>query len=232
MKKCCAPAGVVCRDGDDPYLVVAPDKGTGAFSDLANGISAEKGYWLGDAFASGGSHGYDHKALGITARGAWLAVQRHFRALGMDAQRDPLRVIGVGDMSGDVFGNGMLQSRSICLVAAFDHRHVFIDPAPDAERSFAERERLSRLERSSWQDYDLRAASPGAAVYLRRPSRSSCRPRWPARSASVPARYRPRSWCGPCCRPPPTFFSSVAWALLSRPSTSATSRSTTAPTTT
>ncbi|MGP8208361.1 MAG: NAD-glutamate dehydrogenase domain-containing protein [Acidimicrobiales bacterium] len=167
-EKVLRPEGVVCRDGDDPYLVVAPDKGTGAFSDLANGISAEKGYWLGDAFASGGSHGYDHKALGITARGAWLAVQRHFRALAMDAQRDPLRVVGVGDMSGDVFGNGMLQSRSICLVAAFDHRHVFIDPAPDAERSFAERERLSRLERSSWQDYDLGAASPGAAVYLRR----------------------------------------------------------------
>ncbi len=161
------PAGVACRDGDDVYLVVAPDKGTGAFSDLANGISAERGYWLGDAFASGGSHGYDHKALGITARGAWLAVRRHFRALGMDAQRDPLRVIGVGDMSGDVFGNGMLQSRSICLLAAFDHRHIFIDPAPDTERSFAERERLSRRERSSWQDYDLRAASPGAAVYPR-----------------------------------------------------------------
>ncbi|MGA3219626.1 MAG: NAD-glutamate dehydrogenase domain-containing protein [Acidimicrobiales bacterium] len=161
------PEGVVCRDGDDPYLVVAPDKGTGAFSDLANGISAEKGYWLGDAFASGGSHGYDHKALGITARGAWLAVRRHFRALGMDAQRDPLRVVGVGDMSGDVFGNGMLQSRSISLVAAFDHRHVFIDPAPDAERSFAERERLSRLERSSWQDYGLQVTSPGAAVYPR-----------------------------------------------------------------
>jgi glutamate dehydrogenase len=161
------PRGVVCRDGDDAYLVVAPDKGTGAFSDLANGISAERGYWLGDAFASGGSHGYDHKALGITARGAWLAVRRHFRALGMDAQQDPLRVIGVGDMSGDVFGNGVLQSRSICLVAAFDHRHVFVDPAPDSARSFTERQRLSRLERSSWQDYDLKVASTGAAVYPR-----------------------------------------------------------------
>ena len=161
------PQGVVCRDGDDPYLVVAPDKGTGALSDLANGISAERGYWLGDAFASGGSHGYDHKALAITARGAWLAVRRHFRALGMDAQQDALRVVGVGDMSGDVFGNGMLQSRNICLVAAFDHRHVFIDPAPDAARSFAERLRLSRLDRSSWQDYDLKVASKGAAVYSR-----------------------------------------------------------------
>jgi glutamate dehydrogenase len=161
------PEGVVCRDGDDPYLVVAPDKGTGAFSDLANGISAERGFWLGDAFASGGSHGYDHKALGITARGAWLAVRRHFRALGMDPQEDPLRVTGVGDMSGDVFGNGMLQSHSICLVAAFDHRHIFVDPAPDAARSYAERLRLSRLDRSSWQDYDLQAASKGAAVYPR-----------------------------------------------------------------
>jgi glutamate dehydrogenase len=161
------PQGTVARDGDDPYLVVAPDKGTGAFSDLANRISAERGYWLGDAFASGGSQGYDHKALAITARGAWLAVRRHFRALGMDAQRDTLRVVGVGDMSGDVFGNGMLQSDSICLVAAFDHRHIFVDPAPDAARSCAERQRLSRLERSSWQDYDLQVASKGAAVYSR-----------------------------------------------------------------
>ncbi len=182
------PAGVVCRDGDDVYLVVAPDKGTGAFSDLANGISAERGYWLGDAFASGGSHGYDHKALGITAKGTWLAVRRHFRALGMDAQRDPLRVIGVGDMSGDVFGNGMLQSRSIRLVAAFDHRHVFIDPAPDAERSFAERERLSRLERSSWQDYDLRVASPGAGVYPRQAKQVQLSPEAAAMLGTGPAR--------------------------------------------
>ncbi len=161
------PDGVVCRDGDDPYLVVAPDKGTGHFSDLANSISLERGFWLGDAFASGGSTGYDHKALGITARGAWVAVRRHFRALEMDAQHDPLRVVGVGDMSGDVFGNGMLQSRSISLVAAFDHRDIFVDPSPDPDLSYEERRRLSQLERSSWQDYDLKAASLGAAVYSR-----------------------------------------------------------------
>jgi glutamate dehydrogenase len=161
------PDGVVCRDGDDPYLVVAPDKGTGHFSDLANSISLERGFWLGDAFASGGSSGYDHKALGITARGAWVAVRRHFRALEMDAQHDPLRVVGVGDMSGDVFGNGMLQSRSISLVAAFDHRDIFVDPSPDPDLSYEERRRLSQLERSSWEDYDLKAASLGAAVYSR-----------------------------------------------------------------
>ena len=161
------PDGIACRDGDDPYLVVAPDKGTAHFSDVANSISVERGFWLGDAFASGGSTGYDHKALGITARGAWLAVRRHFRALGMDAQSEPLRVVGVGDMSGDVFGNGVLQSRSICLVAAFDHRHIFVDPSPDPVVSYDERLRLNRLERSSWQDYDLTAASRGAAVYSR-----------------------------------------------------------------
>ncbi len=161
------PEGVVCRDGDDPYLVVAPDKGTAHFSDLANSISEDRGFWLGDAFASGGSHGYDHKALGITARGAWRAVRRHFRALGIDAQSEPLRVVGVGDMSGDVFGNAMLQSDSICLVAAFDHRHIFIDPTPQPARSYEERRRLSQLERSSWQDYDLHAASEGAGVYSR-----------------------------------------------------------------
>jgi glutamate dehydrogenase len=161
------PAGVVCRDGDDPYLVVAPDKGTASFSDLANEVAVERGFWLGDAFASGGSHGYDHKALGITAKGAWLAVRRHFRALGMDAQRDSIRVAGVGDMSGDVFGNGMLQSSAIKLVAAFDHRHVFVDPDPDEASSFVERRRLQELAHSSWGDYDLSGASSGAAVYSR-----------------------------------------------------------------
>jgi len=161
------PAGILCRDGDDAYLVVAPDKGTASFSDLANEVAAERGYWLGDAFASGGSHGYDHKALGITAKGAWLAVRRHFRALGMDAQRDPIKVVGVGDMSGDVFGNGMLQSKSVRLIAAFDHRHIFVDPAPDPEASFRERQRLQSLPRSSWGDYDLSAAGEGAAVYSR-----------------------------------------------------------------
>jgi glutamate dehydrogenase len=165
--KVSAPEGVKCRDSDDPYLVVAPDKGTAAFSDLANAISTQRGFWLGDAFASGGSQGYDHKALGITAGGAWVAVRRHFRALGMDAQTDALRVVGVGDMCGDVFGNGMLQSRAVRLVAAFDHRHIFVDPAPDPGRSYDERLRLSKLERSSWGDYDLAAASEGAAVFSR-----------------------------------------------------------------
>jgi len=170
------PAGVVARDGFDPYLVVAPDKGTAALSDLANSISTARGFWLGDAFASGGSHGYDHKALAITARGAWLAVRRHFRALGMDPERDELRVVGVGDMSGDVFGNGVLQSRTLRLVAAFDHRHIFIDPTPDPEKSFAERLRLSRLEASSWADYDLGAASEGAVLVPRQAKRAQLTP--------------------------------------------------------
>ena len=148
------PADTVRHDGDDPYLVVAADKGTATFSDIANALSAEKGHWLGDAFASGGSQGYDHKKMGITARGAWEAVKRHFREMDIDIQREPVTVAGVGDMSGDVFGNGMLLSRAIKLVAAFDHRDIFLDPNPDPEASFAERERLFELPRSSWQDYD------------------------------------------------------------------------------
>ena len=163
-----AAPGVARGDGDDPYLVVAPDKGTASFSDLANEVSEARGFWLGDAFASGGSHGYDHKRLGITARGAWVAVKRHFRALGMDPGTDPVRVVGVGDMSGDVFGNGLLQSSSVLLVAAFDHRHVFVDPSPDPAVAYAQRRRLFELPSSSWADYDLSCASPGAAVYSRR----------------------------------------------------------------
>jgi glutamate dehydrogenase len=161
------PPQVVRMDGDDPYLVVAADKGTATFSDFANAISAEYGFWLGDAFASGGSKGYDHKAMGITARGAWESVKRHFRELGVDTQATDFTVAGVGDMSGDVFGNGMLLSRHIRLVAAFDHRHVFIDPAPDAERTFAERERLFQLPRSSWADYDRSLLSEGGGVWAR-----------------------------------------------------------------
>jgi glutamate dehydrogenase len=122
------------RDGDDPYLVVAADRGTATFSDTANAISIDYGFWLGDAFASGGSRGYDHKGMGITARGAWVAVQRHFRELGVDVQTEPTRVVGIGDMSGDVFGNGLLRSKAVQLVAAFDHRDIFIDPDPDPER--------------------------------------------------------------------------------------------------
>ncbi len=161
------PANVVRRDADDPYLVVAADKGTATFSDIANGIALERGFWLGDAFASGGSNGYDHKAMGITARGAWEAVKRHFRELGHDIQSEPFRVIGCGDMSGDVFGNGMLLSRQIKLVAAFDHRDIFIDPDPDPAVGFAERKRLFETPRTSWRDYDASLISEGGGVFSR-----------------------------------------------------------------
>ncbi len=162
-----APDKVVRHDADDPYLVVAADKGTASFSDLANAVSAEYGFWLGDAFASGGSAGYDHKKMGITARGAWEAVKRHFRELGRDIQATPFTAVGIGDMSDDVFGNGMLLSRQTRLVAAFDHRHVFLDPTPDATLSFAERERLFALPRSSWADYDAALISAGGGVWSR-----------------------------------------------------------------
>jgi glutamate dehydrogenase len=159
--------GVIRRDGQDPYLVVAADKGTATFSDIANAISVEYGHWLGDAFASGGSAGYDHKGMGITARGAWECVKRHFRELGVDIQNEDFTCAGIGDMSGDVFGNGMLLSRHIRLVAAFDHRHVFLDPNPDAAASFRERERLFQLPRSSWDDYSRRLISRGGGVWAR-----------------------------------------------------------------
>ena len=161
------PRDVVRYDGDDAYLVVAADKGTATFSDLANDVAKEYGFWLGDAFASGGSVGYDHKAMGITARGAWESVKRHFRELGVDCQNEDVTVIGVGDMSGDVFGNGILLSEHIRLVAAFDHRHIFLDPSPDAATSFAERRRLFELPRSSWADYDPALISAGGGVYPR-----------------------------------------------------------------
>ena len=161
------PPGVVRHDGDDAYLVVAADKGTATFSDLANAIAMETGFWLGDAFASGGSSGYDHKAMGITARGAWESVRRHFRELGRDVQAEAFTVVGIGDMSGDVFGNGMLLSEHIRLVAAFDHRHVFLDPDPDPVTSYAERRRLFDTPRSSWADYDPALLSPGGGVYPR-----------------------------------------------------------------
>jgi glutamate dehydrogenase len=161
------PDRVVRHDGDDPYLVVAADKGTATFSDMANAISREYQFWLGDAFASGGSKGYDHKAMGITARGAWVSVRRHFRALGVDVQHEDFTVAGIGDMSGDVFGNGMLLSRHIRLVAAFDHRHVFLDPDPDPVRGFEERARLFALPRSSWEDYDPALISAGGGVFTR-----------------------------------------------------------------
>ncbi len=155
------PAETVRHDGDDPYLVVAADKGTATFSDTANGISEARGHWLGDAFASGGSAGYDHKKMGITARGGWEAVKRHFREMDIDIQSSPFTVAGVGDMSGDVFGNGMLLSPAIKLVAAFDHRDIFLDPDPDPKAGFNERQRLFEKPRSSWQDYDPKLISKG-----------------------------------------------------------------------
>ena len=161
------PDDVVRYDDDDPYLVVAADKGTATFSDLANGISAEYGFWLGDAFASGGSTGYDHKAMAITARGAWESVKRHFRNLGKDIQNENFTAVGIGDMSGDVFGNGMLLSKHIKLVGAFNHLHVFLDPNPDPETSFEERKRLFELERSSWTDYDTSLISEGGGIFPR-----------------------------------------------------------------
>jgi glutamate dehydrogenase len=159
------PDGVTIRDGEDPYFVVAADKGTASFSDVANEIAVSRRFWLGDAFASGGSQGYDHKAMGITARGAWISVQRHFLELGVDVQSQPIRVAGVGDMSGDVFGNGMLLSKAIKLVAAFDHRHIFLDPDPDPAASWAERERIFNLPRSSWNDYNKALISPGGGIF-------------------------------------------------------------------
>jgi glutamate dehydrogenase len=161
------PQGVVVHEGDDPYLVVAADKGTATFSDIANGVADDYGFWLSDAFASGGSVGYDHKVMGITARGAWEAVKRHFREAGKDIQTEPFTVVGVGDMSGDVFGNGMLLSKQIRLQAAFDHRHIFLDPDPDPATSWEERKRMFDLPRSSWDDYDRSKISPGGGVFAR-----------------------------------------------------------------
>ncbi|MFF1309002.1 NAD-glutamate dehydrogenase [Streptomyces sp. NPDC058307] len=161
------PADVVRHDEDDTYLVVAADKGTATFSDIANGVAESYNFWLGDAFASGGSAGYDHKGMGITARGAWESVKRHFRELALDTQSEDFTVVGIGDMSGDVFGNGMLLSEHIRLVAAFDHRHIFIDPKPDAATSYAERRRIFELPRSSWADYNTELISAGGGVFPR-----------------------------------------------------------------
>jgi len=170
------PPNMVRQDGDDPYLVVAADKGTAAFSDVANAISSEAGFWLDDAFASGGSAGYDHKKMGITARGGWEAVKRHFRELDRDIQTTPFTAVGVGDMSGDVFGNGMLLSEQTKLLAAFDHRDIFIDPDPDVATSFAERKRLFELPRSSWQDYERKLISKGGGVFSRSEKQISLSP--------------------------------------------------------
>ncbi|MEJ8866523.1 NAD-glutamate dehydrogenase [Pseudomonas jessenii] len=161
------PANVVRHDDDDPYLVVAADKGTATFSDIANGIAIDYGFWLGDAFASGGSAGYDHKKMGITAKGAWVGVQRHFRERGINVQEDSITVVGVGDMAGDVFGNGLLMSDKLQLVAAFNHLHIFIDPNPEPASSFAERQRLFDLPRSAWSDYDTSLMSEGGGIFSR-----------------------------------------------------------------
>ena len=161
------PQAVEVLDGEDPYFVVAADKGTATFSDIANGIAQGRDFWLDDAFASGGSNGYDHKAMGITARGAWVSVQRHFREMGIDVQKDSVTVAGCGDMSGDVFGNGMLLSKALKLVAAFDHRHIFIDPSPDPMASWKERSRMFALPRSSWEDYNKALISKGGGVFPR-----------------------------------------------------------------
>jgi glutamate dehydrogenase len=177
------PPGVIAYDDVDPYLVVAADKGTAHLPDTANAVSADYNYWLGDAFASGGSHGYDHKVLGITARGAWISVQRHFREMGVDVQTEPFTVVGIGDMSGDVFGNGMLLSDQIRLRAAFDHRHIFIDPEPDCASSFKERERMFALPRSSWADYDKNLISKGGGV-------------WPRTAKEIPISKPVREWLG------------------------------------
>ena len=185
------PADVLRYDGDDPYLVVAADKGTATFSDIANGIATERGFWLGDAFASGGSAGYDHKKMAITARGAWEAVKRHFRELGRDTQSEDFTVIGVGDMAGDVFGNGMLLSRRIRLVGAFNHMHIFLDPQPDAEASFRERERLFALPRSSWADYDAKLISKGGGVFERTAKSIVLSPEAAARLGVAPGAMAP-----------------------------------------
>jgi glutamate dehydrogenase len=161
------PQAVVRRDDDDPYLVVAADKGTATFSDIANEISIEKGHWLGDAFASGGSVGYDHKGMGITARGAWVSVQRHFKEMGVNVQKQDFSVIGIGDMAGDVFGNGMLMSEHICLTAAFNHLNIFIDPTPDAKKTFVERQRLFNTPGTSWEDYNKKIISKGGGIFSR-----------------------------------------------------------------
>lgn len=177
------PQDVVRHDADDPYLVVAADKGTATFSDIANGIAEAHGFWLGDAFASGGSVGYDHKGMGITAKGAWESVKRHFRAMGRDSQTQDFTCVGIGDMSGDVFGNGMLLSTHIRLLAAFDHRHIFLDPNPDSAKSFKERERMFALPRSSWEDYDRKLISKGGGV-------------WPRSAKSIPLSPEVRSALG------------------------------------
>jgi glutamate dehydrogenase len=197
------PDRTVRYDGDDPYLVVAADKGTATFSDIANDVAAEYGFWMGDAFASGGSAGYDHKAMGITARGAWESVRRHARVLGKDADTDELTVVGIGDMSGDVFGNGLLRSRHLKLIAAFDHRHIFVDPDPDdPARSFEERRRLYETPRSSWAEYDSDLISEGGGVFPRSAKSITVTPQMRAALAIVDEQLTPSALIGAVLRAP------------------------------
>ena len=205
------PPGVIRYDGDDPYLVVAADKGTATFSDTANEIAQSHGYWLGDAFASGGSEGYDHKKMAITARGAWESVKFHFATLDLDVDTTDFTVAGIGDMSGDVFGNGMLLSEHIKLVAAFDHRHIFLDPSPDPATSFAERQRLFALPRSSWADYDPTVISAGGGV-------------WPRTAKSIPVFAGRRRRPGPGRRRPGALPGSADLGDSRRPGRSALER--------
>jgi len=195
------PQGLTVLDGEDPYFVVAADKGTATFSDVANAIALERGFWLGDAFASGGSQGYDHKAMGITAKGAWVSVQRHFAERGVDVQVDPITVVGCGDMSGDVFGNGMLLSSAIRLVAAFDHRHIFLDPTPDAATSFAERQRLFALPRSSWADWSA-PISAGGGVHSRAAKSIAVTPEAAAALGIAPGEVEPAALISAILRAP------------------------------
>ena len=225
------PPDTVVHDGDDTYFVVAADKGTATFSDIANEISAEYGYWLGDAFASGGSAGYDHKAMGITARGAWESVRRHASVLGKDADVDPLTVVGIGDMSGDVFGNGMLSSRALRLVAAFDHRHILIDPNPDPEISYAERRRLFELPARAGPT-TTQISSRAAVASTAAPSSRSCSaPRRALPSARRTGRSRRTRWCQSCYGRPWTCCGTAASARTSSRASRPTPTSATGPTT-
>ncbi len=197
-----APPHTICYDTDDPYFVVAADKGTASFSDIANEISASYDFWLGDAFASGGSVGYDHKVMGITARGAWESVRRHAKVLGRNADTDPLTVVGIGDMSGDVFGNGLLCSSNLRLIAAFDHRHMFLDPDPDGPVSFAERQRLFGLARSSWADYDASLISQGGGVFARTDKSIALSPQIRARLGVIDLEMAPHQLISAILRAP------------------------------
>ena len=225
------PDNVVRHDADDPYFVVAADKGTATFSDTANGISLERGFWLGDAFASGGSAGYDHKKMGITARGAWEAVKRHFREMDVDITTTPFSVAGVGDMSGDVFGNGMLLERTIRLVAAFDHRDIFIDPNPDMAKTFAERQRLFNLPRSSWQDFDKSLISKGGGIFPRSAKEIPLSPEMQALLGLKAERATPQQVMKASCKCRSTCSGSAASAPMCAPPTKPTRRPAIAPTT-